>query len=97
MDAVRVPPSAWRTSQSTVMVRSPSAAEFDEHRSFGVFGVVSGKLDDAKIAGLSAAGTHWNSFNVLPGRSGIIACLPHGRAIARAVSQSGGTEYYGGQ
>src|SRR3569623_80945 len=75
----------------------PSVAEFDEHRSFGVFGVVTGKFDDTKIAGLSAAGTHWNSFNVLPGRSGIIACLPHGRAIARAVSQSGGTEYYGGQ
>ena len=33
MDAVRVPPSAWMTSQSIQIVRSPSAGRFVTDRS----------------------------------------------------------------
>ncbi len=33
IDAVRVPPSAWMTSQSTQIVRSPSSFSFATERS----------------------------------------------------------------
>ncbi len=50
--AVRVPPSAWMTSQSIVIWRSPSACEIDH----GAQGAADQTLDFHGAAGLLAGG-----------------------------------------
>src|SRR3569833_1342008 len=69
-------------------------AEFDEHRAFCMFGVVAGEFDDAKFAGLSAAGSHEGSSSVLR-KERHYSLLPR-RAANRAFFKCRGTGYYDG-
>ena len=96
MAAVRVPPSAWITSQSMVMVRGPSAVQVDG----GPQGPADEPLDLERAAALLAAGRL--AGHALVGGAGQHAVLGGDPAGAGAehvgrdpVLQAGGAEHVG--